>query len=596
MLVSSYLLYNKKRTFNMIISVVFSVLLLFTVGLIFSSIHTYMIKSVISKNPYHVSFKADNFKKLNFVVKQDYKDGIMYIKYKKISDTYKNTDLICQKIKCKNIKYNDKLLSLYGISKKENIMKSFKIILFLILVILSVGIYILLSNIFRLSMLYLKKQIGILKSVGMTRFLIIKNLLLENTIVLVIGLIIGSILSLWFVQIFLTVLNFLLKDFLSFKFELSIYPWFIITAFVFIVLVFYLSSLKPILKVSNLSIIEVINGKDNFNKKKIPKYIFRLKPLAKITMFNYKRNKKNYKAIKLCVFIGSILYISFSLYLKYGLFLMNDLIKIPNYDFEIISDKSNYKNLDSLGKNYSKYKIYKTCMYDNKIMVTSYPKEGILNGSKLKIKDKTITNKIKKTPFGMDGVGKKILLTNDFSSYCDDYNLLMFINGNSKDILKKLSLLKIKASYVDVSKVYKFTKNLVLAIKISLYSILIFVSLICIFLIYNTLSISIKLRTKELGIFKSVGFTNKNIKKMLLNELLIILFKTFVYVILISFLISYILYQSIIGITDTKLFLPVNELLFCFITVFFILYLSLLFNCFKIKKNSIINMMFTDNI
>ena len=600
MLASSYLIYNKKRTFNMIISVVFAVLLLFIISLIFSSIHNYMTETIELQNPYHVSFKADNFKKLNFVQKQKYENGIIYIKYKSIYKVYKNTDLICSKVKCKKITYNEKLLSLYGMSKKSNVMKSFKIMLIVLLVILGIGVYIFLSNIFRISIIYRKKQIGVLKSIGMTKFLIIKNSLLENTIVLIIGFIIGFFLSLWLTQVFLTVLNFLLKDIFTIKLKLVIYPLFILISLIFIIIIFYLSSLMPIIKVNKLSIIETLNGYGNFSKKVSFKYLKKLKPLFKIIVFNYCRNKKNYKAIKLCVFVSVVLYVSFSVSLKYGLVLMNDHIKIPNYDFEIMSiyDENVYKKLHKLGGKYKKYKIYKMCNLD-KVVVVDYQKEGLVNAKELQINDKKVKRQITKLPFGVEGLLKtnqKIFLTNNFNDYCSNYNLIMFIKGNSKAIIKDFFKIKFNSivSYVDVGKVSRLTKNLILVIKISLYSILIVVILISVFLISNTMSLSMELRAKQIGIFKSVGFTDKKIKKMILLEIVMILFKTFIYIFPFSILISYFLFWNITEIN--KIILPTNELLYSFIFIFLIFYLSLTFNYLKIKRRKITDMIYKDNI
>ena len=598
MFISNYLIYNKKRTINMIISIIFSILLLLSAGLIFSSIYTYMIKVVEEKNPYHVSFESKNFEKLKIIKKQEYKKSTMYIKYKSARKTYENTKLICTKIKCKNIKYNERLLSLYGVSKNKKIIESFKVALILILTILSVGVYILLSNIFRISLIERKKQIGLLKSIGMTKSLLLKNTLLENTIILIIGLVIGSVLSIWIVQIFLTTLNFLLKDIFTVKLELSFQPLFISISFIFIIIVFYISSLIPAIKVSGLSIIEIINGNNNFSKKKLPKYIFKLKPKLKIIMFNYYRNKKNYKAIKFCIFTCSILYITATIYLKYGLILIDKFIKIPNYDFEIVSnyDENSFQKLNNFGNKYPKHKLYKTCNND-KIMIVQHKKEGIINSKYINLNNQIISKKIAKAPFGFDNIDDKqiVFFTNNLSKYCNNYNLIMFIKGDSNSIKKNLAKMNIAISYVDTSKALKLTKNLILAIKISLYSVLIIVSIICIFLISNTLSISIKLKTKQIGILRSVGFTSKNIKNMLLIETIIILIKTFIYVIPFTILISYILYKSIYKIININMFFPAKELLICFTIILLVFYLCIFFNYLKIKRNRIVEMLFINN-
>ena len=622
MLASRYLFYNTKRTLIMIISVTLASILLFIVGLLFSSVHSYMVNISLKENPYHVSFKSDNFKKPNFVLKMNYDEGTSFIKYKKISDTYKNTNLICKKVKCMDIKYNDRLLSLYGISKNENLMSSFKYILITVLVILGFGSMILISNAFRITLIERKKQIAILKSIGMTKNQIILMILEESLFILIISLAFSIVISLWFTEILVVGINYLLSLIFDIRFVLSIYPLFMILSLIFIVFTIFISSIIPAISISKTNIIDTIGGNNDY-KVKLPRYAYRFKIINRLVYSNYYRLKKKYRAIKLCIFINVILYVSFSLYLSYGLSSINKYVNIPDYDFEIIGN--DYKALDNLGKKYKKHKTYKVCFIkgeiskesyldkndyqkERDIVVTESNKEGIINKIK---KEKDINKYLKynaringnnvhtfeNVSFGLDGfIDKTIFLTDNFSNYCSSYEVMTFIKGDSKKILNDLKKLEIDTTYVDVGKAQKITNNFVLVIKICLYSVLILVVLIGISSVSNTFSVMLNLRMREMGILKGFGLTDRGLKKIIFRECLIVLFKIFIWVIPLSLFISYILYQSINGVVSMDMIYPFRELLIGFISSLFVLYSTLSINYRKIKRQSIIKMIACDNV
>jgi len=624
-LVSRYLIYNKKRTFITILSVALAVTLLIGIGLLFSSIHSYLVNLSLKENPYHVTFSSDNFEKTSYIKKKAYIEAKVYIKYKNVLDTYKNTKKICSKIKCQNISYNDRVLSLYGISKNKNTMKTFKILFLSVLFILGIAILILITNSFRINLIERKKQIGILKSIGMTKLQIMKMLFLEGTVILLIGLIIGIIISLWLLEVLFFIVNYLLIEVLKTKIILTFYPLFIEISLGFIIIIFYVGCIIPIFKVNRLSSIELLRESSIFKTKKIPWHFKILKGSNKLVLSNYYRNKKKYRAIKLCIFISSILYISFSLYLNYGLSSIDKYVNIPSYNFYIgaLGNDNNYNILDEFGQKYKKYSLYKTCMiegsisknsylnknYNNKIMVISSDKERIINTyTKDNIKKRYFKNEvnlnkniIKTTnniPFGFENsdFNNVLFLTDNFDNYCTEYNLNLYIKDNSKKIKKSLNKIKTDINYIDVSKITQITNNFVLTIKISLYSVLILVIAIGILLTSSTYSVNLNLRVKEFGVLKSVGITNRHLKCLLFLESFIIIIKTFIFIILFSFLISYSLYSSVNKILDINMIKPYKEIVISFFVSIFIIYFTLNSNYKKIMKKEVIKMITNDNV
>ena len=78
-------------------------------------------------------------------------------------------------------------------------------------------------------------------------------------------------------------------------------------------------------------------------------------------------------------------------------------------------------------------------------------------------------------------------------------------------------------------------------------------------------------------------------------KIFILIVKTFIFIIPLSYLISYILFQSLNGSFVTKMISPFYELIICFCTIIIVVYYSLIFNFNKIKRKSLINMLNNDN-
>ncbi len=630
MLASRFLIYNKKRTLNTILSIILMTTLLLTISLIFSSVHKYLVQMSLNEKNYHVAIKSNDFKKPSYVKTKTNQSKTIYLKYKNIYKIKTYTKRICQKVKCQNIAYNEKLLSLYGLSK-NNKLNTIKKILLIILFVLGLSSFFIIKNIFNLTLIERKKELGILKSVGLTKFQIIKNLIKEESINFIIGIIIGVSFSLWISELLLFIINNLLKDIFITKIILTFNLSFILIALIFITVVFYLSIIIPTFKICKNTIINLLKENTSFKNKKISKLVYYLPPLKRLAFSNYYRLKKNYRPIKLCVLITSILYIAFSLYLNYGVKSLNKYITIPEYDFFLVTkgSKENYKKLKTFSQKFQKHKIYHTCKIQGTIDETSYlnkhynqtnivviknKNEGIINyiktnGKTVKyLKNNVILNinipvhlkPINKKSFGLDELLTKeniIFLTNSFHKYCSNYSLNLYVK-DKKNILKDLPKLKIKdqIAYTDVKKAKKLTQNFVIALKLALYGILVLIIIISISLIMSSFNLTVYQRKKELALLKSLGMTSFNIKKILFIEALVVLTKTFIFIIPISCSISYILWKSLNETVVVPLIIPKKEIFYSCIVTSILIFYSLISAYNKINKNTIIEVIRENNI
>ncbi len=645
MLTFRYLTKNKKRTLITVTSITLVTILFLSIGLLFSSIRDYMIDDVINtKGSYHVSLEIDKVDK-SHIKNIKVKDNKKYITYDNIKETYNYTEKMCKKQKCQNITYNESLLSLYGISKNQNIIDTFKSLIIIILTILSLGIVTIIYNSFSISVIERKKQFSLLKSVGMTKPKIRNMVLLEGVITLIIGLFIGFIISVNLMFIVLRTISNLLSDLFTANLTLSFYPSFVLIPLIFVIIIVLISAYLPAKKASTQNIIDSIRNTEDFKYKKEPKFIKQLSITKRLAYYNYKRCKKKYRPIILCVFISVIIYTTFSLYLNYGIKSINDFSNIPNYDAEITilnSDKNKHKLLKNYGKeNSDSYKIYDICLTQTKIDKESYLDKQYKNKNLIIIngQDNYIINRIKQTetkngkmtkidksylkdkakltinnkeqefktknqiPLGIDKYLTKentVLVTKDINNYCQNYNTTLIIKG---DIKLKESLKNFAQEnnisdieYVDVKKASRLTNNIIIAIKIILYGITILVLLIGVSSIVNTIWTSINLRSKEFACLKSIGLTKKQMRDMLLVESLYIVIKGFIISLPFVYLINYILYQSLKKVFQMEMLLPHKEIVIIFFTLLLIVYLTMLKAHQKFNNNKIITMMTNDNI
>ena len=110
------------------------------------------------------------------------------------------------------------------------------------------------------------------------------------------------------------------------------------------------------------------------------------------------------------------------------------------------------------------------------------------------------------------------------------------------------------------------------------------------------------LRKKEFAVLKSVGMSDKEFKKMIILESSLYSFKSLIYGLIISLVISY--YAVNINFNKTfidKIFnlfknLPYLNIIISITLVFIIIFLTMLYSLSKINKQNIIETIRNDNI
>ncbi|MCI8621938.1 MAG: FtsX-like permease family protein [Clostridia bacterium] len=126
-----------------------------------------------------------------------------------------------------------------------------------------------------------------------------------------------------------------------------------------------------------------------------------------------------------------------------------------------------------------------------------------------------------------------------------------------------------------------------------MYGLIAFVSSIN---IYNIISSSIVIRKREFAIFSSIGMNKKQQKKMLRLEAIFYGIDSCIYGIIISLVILYLMYISLV---ETRLYLfkiPLKSILFCIVVTYALIYISIKIGKRKLSNKNIIDEIKNENI
>lgn len=163
-----------------------------------------------------------------------------------------------------------------------------------------------------------------------------------------------------------------------------------------------------------------------------------------------------------------------------------------------------------------------------------------------------------------------------------------------EDIIKLEESKKDNITNIDES--VREENAMVLIISIFLYGFVAVISVISITNIFNTITTNMALREREFAILKSIGMTNKEFKKMINFESMLYGIKALIFGLPIGVFISYLIYQTMSNIYETKFMLPFSAILICIIFVFITIFSTMKYSINKAKNKNIIEVIRKENI
>lgn len=147
-----------------------------------------------------------------------------------------------------------------------------------------------------------------------------------------------------------------------------------------------------------------------------------------------------------------------------------------------------------------------------------------------------------------------------------------------------------KYTLYNVHKILEQNRNIIFVVDVFTYVFVIMISLIAIANVFNTISTNIKLRKKELAMLRSIGMSDCDFKKMMNFECVFYGMRTLLLALPIEVILSWLIYKSlIIGGADIDFIFPLRSIMFSIFSVFFVVFITMLYATRKIKKENIID-------
>ena len=159
---------------------------------------------------------------------------------------------------------------------------------------------------------------------------------------------------------------------------------------------------------------------------------------------------------------------------------------------------------------------------------------------------------------------------------------------NTKNAIEDIIRFNTSLKLINNMDYSRNTKTGLLMVQILVYGFVIVVALIGSVNIFNTITTNIILRKREFAALKSIGLTQKGLKKMIVLEGLLYGVMGTIYGAIIASGLSYLIYKGFIGVADSAWAIPWKAIVTAGIAALSISYISVLSPLGRIKKDNLI--------
>lgn len=155
---------------------------------------------------------------------------------------------------------------------------------------------------------------------------------------------------------------------------------------------------------------------------------------------------------------------------------------------------------------------------------------------------------------------------------------------------------EVSSGYTDITDNKKSEMAMMKVIKVFAFGFIILISLIAVANVFNTISTNVMLRRRELAMLKSVGMSDRGMKKMMNYECVLYGVKGLMYGIPVSVVISYLLYNIISDGVAVDFYIPWYSICISVVSVFVVVFVTMIYSVNKIKKDNTIDALKNENI
>lgn len=177
------------------------------------------------------------------------------------------------------------------------------------------------------------------------------------------------------------------------------------------------------------------------------------------------------------------------------------------------------------------------------------------------------------------------MLTSD--SYAESYTAVQSILSDNGFNAKNLQ---------NIAEHEESERNIVTIIRVFSYGFIVLISLIAAVNVFNTISTNISLRRREFAMLKSVGMTRSGFNKMMNFECLLYGSRALLYGLPVSCVVTYLIYLSIMEGYETSFHLPWTAIGIVVLSVFLVVFITMMYSMSKIKKDNPIDALKNENL
>lgn len=154
----------------------------------------------------------------------------------------------------------------------------------------------------------------------------------------------------------------------------------------------------------------------------------------------------------------------------------------------------------------------------------------------------------------------------------------------------------VSSGYSNIIDNKKVEMAMMKVIKVFAFGFIILISLIAVANVFNTISTNVILRRRELAMLKSVGMSDRGMKKMMNYECVFYGVKGLIYGMPVAVFVSYLLYKMISEGVAVGFYVPGYSICITVVSVFVIVFATMLYSINKIKKDNTIDALKNENI
>ena len=164
------------------------------------------------------------------------------------------------------------------------------------------------------------------------------------------------------------------------------------------------------------------------------------------------------------------------------------------------------------------------------------------------------------------------------------------------EILESSNIEVTDRSFYDVTDEYRVMNNIVTIIKVFSYGFITLISLISIANVFNTVTTNVALRRRDYAMLRSMGMTQKGMDRMSNFECLIYGSRSLMIGLPIAIGITYLMFVAATGAAHMRFELPWTAIAIAVVSVFLVVFLSMLYSTHKLRKDNPIDALKDENI